>query len=407
MTGIDEELTALVLELAEPAVAAAVVRRLGADYVPLTRPTADTAPAAGGTGAAAARIVTGPVPGPRMAGGRETASPEDLARCDDLGDAEIQRLLAMDAPGVDAVLFANPRLSDEERRRMLSGVGPDGRPTPVHQRLVDLLWTAETRLLRRWLPLAVGSGDPAVAEVVLGRRVLHTEAGRLRLVAAVWEGHGPEAARTVLDGAGFPAGTVAAIEAALDAPSGLVDLRRRLAVEESGPRIAADLLALTDKHEWYVEQLVDEGTVLPWEELLRLHRESPLPYDAHRALAARPDCPRVLLLDLLRAGLPDLDDETPWLERALALGTVSPHDLFTYAGPAHRVLALLLSGDFASRRVWWEPSASRAEPGGLFRARLGTDEETWAVVLRLLPDFVGTVPELLETAVAAVAVPSG
>jgi hypothetical protein len=404
MSSIDPELADIVLGIAGPDIASAVVARLGGEFAaPEPRRSyldevMDHLTGRGDGVGTRPRILFGFASGDDP--GESGDDPEERARRGDLADDEIQHLLDLDEPGVDARLFVNPRVDDTERRRMLAGIRRDGRQGPVAAQLLDLLWSADIHRVRRWFSLAFASGDPEVALAIVGRVELRTEAGRLRLITAVWSRNGRDAARRVLDAASFSPDAKEAFGKALESADGLDELRQRLAAEEDPRHIVRFL------HELYEEprvaQLTAEGGALPWDELLRAHRENPLPKHLHAALAERPECPRALLLGLLAAGLSDdLDDDAPWLDAALARGDLSPEDVLTHARPACRSLTLLTSDEYINRRARWNASTPRAAAGELFHERLAERTEAWAVAIRLLPEFFGSVPELLGTAVAS------
>lgn len=382
MSGLTPELADIVRTLAGPDLAATLAARLGAEFV-VPNTVSQQESSSADTNGTPPRVLA------------------DLVVSDDLTDDELRCLLDFDDPHVDAWLFADRRLDDAERRRMLSGVRRDGRPGPVGAPLLDLLWNADMRRFEPRLPLAITSGDPDVAAVIVNRFELRTEAGRLRLVTGVWQRRGAAEARRVLHAASFPPATADVIEKALASPDGLDDLRARLATEEDPQQLCVSLRALTEDHESHVRQLVAEGTALPWEALLRTHAADPLRYALHVALAGQPDCPRQLLLDLVAAGLPTYEAKSAWLDEALAAGRLTPTDLLTHARPTARSLALLLADTHRDLRARWPTSLPLPAVRDLFHARLGTDTDAWAVAVRLLPEFRGSIPELLTTATAA------
>lgn len=94
-----------------------------------------------------------------------------------------------------------------------------------------------------------------------------------------------------------------------------------------------------------------------------------------------------------------------WLQLALRRGALTPEDVLTRAAPANRALAHLLRLLNSAERP-----ADRQELGtraaALTAERLGTDPETWAVCLQLLPTFAGTLTELCASAGATVRRPA-
>ena len=94
-----------------------------------------------------------------------------------------------------------------------------------------------------------------------------------------------------------------------------------------------------------------------------------------------------------------------WLDKAAALSLLTPLDVLYEAkpaGPAAAYLAYRHRG--AHEKGVPDPAADEASRKALELAttHLGEDPEAWALALRLLPDFTGTLPELLTTAAAIV-----
>ncbi|MDI2131569.1 hypothetical protein [Yinghuangia seranimata] len=331
--------------------------------------------------------------------------PTELALRPDLTPGELSALLALDEPDVDARLFGHLALDDRERRRMLDGIRSDGSRGPVGTPLLDVLWTMDLARLRRMLPLAIESGDPGVASVIVGRLEPQTESGRLRPIVAVWTRHDAEAAGRLLASASYPAAHTEEIARALAAPDGLDVLRARLAELADPAYIVASLRRLAhDRQSWWIEHIAAEGGVFPWAELLRSHQEDPLPDALRNALTALPDCPKELLITRLRKGLPEEGKADPWLDAALEAGALSPHDLLRHVSPAASALTLLRAPEHHDRRARWHASTTSEPTGDLFRATLGTDLDAWVVAVRLVEQFPGSIVELLETSRAATTV---
>ncbi|MCF2533939.1 hypothetical protein [Yinghuangia soli] len=340
---------------------------------------------------------------------QRTASltPAELALRSDLGPDELASLLALDDPEVDARLFGRSLLDDTERRRLLDGIRSDGTAGPVGTPIVDLLWRLDTLRFRRLLPLAIRSGDPAVAEVVVGRVELQTESGRLRPIVAVWARHGAEAARRILESSSYPAAHAKEIAQALADPDGLDVLRARIEVlADPASMIQAMRGVEADRQAGHVEQIAAEGGEFPWPELVRAHAEKPLPATLHGALAAVPGCPKEMLLLSLRAGSADDDGRAPWLDSALEQGVLSPRDLVEHMSPAASALEILEGPAGHDRRARWDAATARADLGVLFPAVLGEQADAWVVAVRMVGQFAGNICELLDTAVAMTHVPT-
>ncbi|MEV0373978.1 hypothetical protein AB0I10_29940 [Streptomyces sp. NPDC050636] len=320
----------------------------------------------------------------------------------------IDGLLDRDDPVINAELFEDHRLDQKERTRILAGVGRGGGAVPVHDRLISHLRDVHLSEYRDRLTAGITSGDSKVLDVVLDRLRLYTEAGRLRLVTALWERQGPDAVRELLTQARFhqdkrswPVRTQRAVLDALDAPGGLNDLRERLATEEDPVRVVAFLRNVRNPDEpaAYAERIrrmVSEGTKFPWDELIRAHAENPLPAYLLLALVEESDCPRYLLRACLSDALLRLTNYQWWIRRALRRGPLTPEDLLQCAHPAASVAAYPSNPYVRLDKGAW--SQAHAEVRKLAREHLGSNVEAWAVALRLLPEFHGTVPELIATA---------
>ncbi|MET9292710.1 hypothetical protein [Streptomyces sp. NPDC003077] len=321
---------------------------------------------------------------------------------------EIEALLDLDEPAVDANLFFYCGISQHERVRMLDGRLRGGGTRTVPGELLRVLEEANLGHYRRWLTAGLASGDLGVARVLVNRLRFHTPAGRLRLLVTVWERGGPEAVRTLLDHSRhrLPVTLQRLTKKALDAPDGLAHLKEHLAAAED----PAKLLAYLCKENWNADEklhkLTGDGVPLPWPALLTAHAEGTLPDRLVPELASLPDCPRDLLLRLLQRLDPNdrsgRDKYPDWLRSALRHGTLSPTDLLHHARPAEWALSVLLrtqEGDWVSPADW---APARAETDALIREHLGNNVEAWAIALQLLPTFTGSLAELIST-VGAVA----
>ncbi|UGQ08954.1 hypothetical protein LO772_18400 [Yinghuangia sp. ASG 101] len=322
---------------------------------------------------------------------------------------DLALLLALDDPDVNAMLFRYTRIGHEERRRILAGL-PYGtalgtahrtRDIPVADDLVEALAHHEIGDVRPWLLLCVDSGDPGLLRIMLGRAKVYSEAARLRLLVRLWVRHGPAAVEALLDETVFPTrrtdkhplppATLRTAREALASPDGLRVLREAADREASPDAVAAYLIgrggAVVGER---AEHVVAELGAIPWDAVLARHAAKPMNDEALEALAARPDCPRELLLALV--------ERCPTAPRALtgAAGRVlTPGDILHRASPAAQGAALL-SADMRNRAVRF------AAAGAELRAVLGDDADAWTVATRLLPDFSGTMAELAATAAAAV-----
>ncbi|WP_327689357.1 hypothetical protein [Streptomyces tubercidicus] len=322
-----------------------------------------------------------------------------------LSPEKLAYLLDLDEPQVDANLFFHCRLDDGERERMLAGRLRGGGTRDVPEELLRAMRETNLGHYRSRLIAGLESGDPGVARTLVERLRLRLPAARLRLLAAVWERGGPDAVREILAMDRFPVTFRRQTEKLLGLPDGLERLRVRLAEEEDPAKLVAFLSKPPGYGSSQLHKLTSEGIPLPWPELIAAHRSGALAAAPAEDLAERPDCPREMLLALLPHA-PEIGRyNSSWLQLALRRGALTPEDVLTRAAPANRALAHLLRLLNSAERP-----ADRQELGtraaALTAERLGTDPETWAVCLQLLPTFAGTLTELCASAGATVRRPA-
>lgn len=310
-------------------------------------------------------------------------------------------LLDLDDPEVNALLFQYGHLPAAERRRILAG-----RPrsvdrhneVPVADRVVDTVLSGyELADVRGRLLDCVYSGNATLVRVLLGRAKLYTEVSRLRLLVSLWERQGPAAVEALLDETEFPrrrsakhplpSRTLGTAREALARPDGLAYLHSKLADALAPDAVAAYLIgkggaAVRDR----VERVTEEIGPIPWEAVVRRHTDKPLDATALEALTEHDDCPAELLRALIRRPIDDL----PWRLRRTVRERLDAAELVAEARPARAALSLA--------------SADKIRP--LITAPLGDSVERWAVAARLLPDFPGSLTELVDTAASITAAPS-
>lgn len=366
---------------------------------------------------------------------------------------KVEELLVHDDPEINTKLYVYTPLTDEQRRGILAGrrFGPrpgtaaaeEPEPLPITDELIDRIRLSGRR---HWLLPICDAGDPRLARVLLGKIRLHTLAGQLHLLVRIWERHGAEEVRGLLEETEFPErrarkhplppATHEVVRGALESVDGLAVLRAELA-RARGPEGRVAFLRTQggspDQARPALERLAEEiGPGLPWAELAREHEREPLPDGLLGVLAGAGDCPEELRaagrvaklrldhdahphkstgprpspLDLVRHhALPFAPNpRNDWLDRAAALGTLTPLDVLYEAKPAGHAAAYLAYRHRGARENGPDPAALAAsrEALELATAHLGEDPEAWALALRLLPDFTGTLPELLTTAAAIV-----
>lgn len=314
-------------------------------------------------------------------------------------DDKLEYLLDLDEPAVDVQLWRHASLTRSERARLLAGRLRRGGTRPIPEELLaelDDIIISEGRAL---LLAGLESGELSVARRVIGRLRLYLPASRVRLLIAVWERGGPDAVREILAMDRLPVTLRRQTEKLLDAPDGLERMRARLAEEAAPHRLAAYLIKSGDRPERRLKRLLSEGMELPWPALVAAQQADPLPEDLLKVLVEEhPDCPRELLL----AGLGNAPVRwSGWTASALANGSLTLEDLLTHTAPAEAAVDLLhrfryghADGRFPEKN--WQPVRERA--AALTREYLDTDIEAWSVCLRLLPTFIGTLPELAATA---------
>ncbi|MFF7250679.1 hypothetical protein ACFZBU_43245 [Embleya sp. NPDC008237] len=269
---------------------------------------------------------------------------------------------------------------------------------------------------------AVHGHHTALLRTVLRRRADDLgPAGVLRGLVSLWEAQGRAALldprlRSLLRST--PA-TRQALRWALNAPDGLARLRAETLRHEHPDELVAAIRERPARAARYVPDSF-------WPAAMAAHEHDPLPRAALLLLARHPSCPAELLrraadvddrlavelaagsrehaLAALAGPLPPTSRQARlglgWFGNALADEVLSVREFVELGHPAARLLEALadLSGVFPDGHA--EASAMIAEHA---RATIGGDPEAWAVAVMLLPDFSGTVPELLATAAAVAA----
>lgn len=306
-------------------------------------------------------------------------------------EEELEYLLDLDDPQVDAELFRRRWLDDAERERMLAGRLRRGGTRPVPAELLTVLDEMPLADHREKLLIGLDSGDLGVALRVLGRLRLHLPSSQLRVLVAVWERRGPDAVRDLLALDRLPKTLRRRTERLLEEPDGLRQLRAHLAEETSPARRLAYLTAAPAQARTRLRRLRGEGVRPPWPELVAAHAAGPLPTPLLTALAEQPDCPPALLRGAL-AALPK--DGAEWLGSALEDGRLTREDLLLHGAPADAAVAALWRyTEDRSQPATWRPVLRRAR--ALTREHLGSDARAWSEALHRLPTFAGTLPELL------------
>ncbi|HEY1175555.1 MAG TPA: hypothetical protein VGF17_05315, partial [Phytomonospora sp.] len=282
---------------------------------------------------------------------------------------------------------------------------------------------------RDWPPrFAKSCPDSGLRTVILTKVHVRGEVPRLRIVLDEWERHGREGLPAMIKlgvaQSGLPAFTAAirrrveGLLADADEGAAMAELRTRVRDGES----AAGQVALLRKASAKYKPVATEHHDWHWDDLLAEHRREPFADRVLWDLSRAPGCPpelRALADGLihhwetdaeadLAAGKPVpevlaahalTESGTSWIRRLLRSGHVTWTDVFTWAGPAEEVLALVVGdggggggGDGDARGVL----------AGVVSRHLGAGADTWQLALAMLPEFTGSPVELLRTAGLAV-----
>ncbi|WP_405796837.1 hypothetical protein [Streptomyces sp. NBC_01506] len=369
----------------------------------------------------------------------------------------IEDLIPYDDPEVNAALFMHTDLTHAQRRHVLSGRRwQDGASadTPAADRLPlaeDLIGALRESARRPWLLACADSGDPVLCRILLGspRAKIHTPALELRMLVRLWERHGPDEVRALLDESDFPGRkrqpkhplsptTLATGHTALDAGADGVALLRAASEAAAGPAGRAGFLAekgagpeeddLGKAIELFNEE-IGPGPV-PWEELAADHAARPLHDRLLVRLGKMDGCPPALAAEcaaadlrlshpsyrprkgakpptvsemLTKLPLPVRDGRCHWLEKAHGVGQLSLPAVVRDAFPAQATVAFLARAlDLGDSPATEEVRETRREVAALTAEHLADNPEGWALALRLIPDFEGTLPDLLVASGAVV-----
>ncbi|RCV50383.1 hypothetical protein [Marinitenerispora sediminis] len=352
-----------------------------------------------------------------------------LARRGSLDAEAIERLMRLDEPEVNAQLFLRASATAPQRERLLSGRPFDparGTPLPLDPGLVE-------HLLRRsggWRPRdPVDCADPRLLRHILRHIRVRGVVPQLRLLLNAWERHGPAEAKALIEEKlqpvtysrnPFRRETKAAMKkllAAEDPDSALVELRRKVAEGES----AAWQIDAIRKEAWDNAELYREAHPWHWDELWKEHQREPFSVMSLAGLVNIPECPDTFRREAARTEQARdqwRDDAFSRLASHLPLpepppGTVTlPSGSGGTAGadlpdPDRARWSARLANDVPAENVLTQiaddsaADSARQELAVLLRATLDGNPEAWVLALRMLPEFSGSVAELLGTAAAA------
>ncbi len=340
-----------------------------------------------------------------------------LARHPRLDARVLRQLVTADDPAVNAVVYRNPRATPSLRRAIAAGTPyTPGRTQPVPVDRVALLGRAPTG--RPALAPLVGSGDPELTRLGLSLGV-RRQAQQYALLR-VWERHGSAAVRGLLDDPALARGlhpkVVALVAGALDDPDGCRRLRADCEAYEAPATLVRRLQ--TTRGTDTLRDLLHEPYAHDIEALAAGHRASPyLPRVAEELLRHEDatDEQRTLfrttvLNDLWRQGERIEGVVTPpgerlaegaldqysrsWAPECVRAGLLDPALLVTAARPA--LEAVMGLGRLAEDDGL--PAAVTAQLAALAGEWLAGRPEVWEVLLEALPEFPGTLAELLAHA---------
>lgn len=346
-----------------------------------------------------------------------------LARHSRLDTRVLARLLAVGDAAVGAAVYRNPRATHSLRRALARRLDT----VPMDPALRAELTDPRADVPRTWLAPLLCSGDPELTARALGAGARGV-AQRYAL-ARVWERGGPEALRGLLDDPAVARHLTrpvhAAAAAALEEEDGSGEaLRRWYAQGEpyDDPARLPGLLAVT-RGTSTLRDLLAEPYAHDLHALHKAHLEHPFMPKACEELArheAASDEQRMafrlsVLNEPWRAGGRRSGNVTPpeqrlkeeeldrdvvlWVEGVVAAGLLDPVALVRLARPAEHALAAL---DALDGRGLLGGAAAR-ELRAAAEAHLGDSAPGWAEFDRLLPEYPGSLRELLAEAGEAAA----
>ncbi|MFI6978954.1 hypothetical protein ACIBSV_10190 [Embleya sp. NPDC050154] len=326
-----------------------------------------------------------------------------------LSPAETAALLDRDEPEVNTLLYARAPLTLEQRVRLTSGTDRHGRPRAVPVSEQVAAWggrhTSPAEHHDR-VAAARQSGHPLVLRHFPWRLAGRTAGPQLAMLVRLWEYGGPDDVRELLGCATtprcghpacpWPAGTQAVVRRALAAgPAAGLDLLRRAAEEAVRPEVLIAELRVANPR---VEHPVHPGP-LPWPEILRAQAERSFDADVISFLLAKPDCPAEFYRAALRSpAVFQARAPATWVAQGLARGVITVLDVAGACTPAALAFRAVTTHARQSRHFLRTPQAREL----IRRVRTRLDNpDAWVVAVHLLPDFPGTLLELVDIAAAS------
>ncbi|OPC83848.1 hypothetical protein B4N89_25520 [Embleya scabrispora] len=327
---------------------------------------------------------------------------EALARNIGLDVRELARLVDKRVPAVDAAAYMSMRSTPSLRRTI-------ARRAPLDPGLrKELLAGGDRRTL---LPLVV-CGEPELAALALGfgcRKIAQQYA-----YIRVWERHGPEGVRELLDATGTSTAAQVRkrVEAALKAEDGLADLRASGEPYDDPATLPNRFQTRTSRTA--VRDLVHEPYAHDFPLLMAANRVEPFAYEALDDLIRHEDATdadraslQLELVNFLRDYGRRAVDFAPrewlrtkafnrdedWANAAVEHGLLDPVDLVDVAYPAHAVVASIKR---MSPTLVVGPMRDRLTE--LTRDHLAGHTEALAIAVGLVEEFNGSLAELVTLA---------
>jgi hypothetical protein len=336
----------------------------------------------------------------------------------------IELLMRLDEPAVNARIFFKSGATGPQRERLLAGrpARPGAtEPVPLDPDLVKQLmnrtagWRAGD---------AVDCADLTLQRHILSHVRVRGIGPQLRMLLNLWERHGAEEVAAFLDDEPTAVShtrkvirrevrtIIVKLLAREDRDAALAELRARVA---DGETARWQIAALREQYNPLAE-LFREAHPWRWAELLAEHARAPLPAAAVKGLANIPECPGDFRAEAAFISKEDLEEKVPgheatgttpqeylrarelsagvvtWIGQVVRAGLLTWDEVLEHACPAHEVLG----------RISGAPV--RTALARLVRVHLDPSPETWVLALRMLPDFTGSVAELVRTAAAATGV---
>ncbi|MGW0436365.1 hypothetical protein ACWDV4_27925 [Micromonospora sp. NPDC003197] len=337
-----------------------------------------------------------------------------LARRPELPAEAVEALASLADPATNLGLLFQAQATVRQRHQLINGIPfASGRtePVPVHLDAQKIL--TEDLGTKYLVPLRYHD-DPEIVQKCL-HRYLPSQNRMLRLIIDWWEldGH-PKRILERLPNS-IQVGVRKLVTELVDAPEAdeALERLRTAASETESPKHAVRRMRGGSAP----QALLAEGFHWDWDFLAQAHREKPFdPYILH-SLRALPDCPELLRDASLRANAHDIPPDrtpaeqrahkalasgkppaevlakqpvAPWVSHAIGCRNLAPVDVLRFGHSARQVLAIDLVDD-----------AFRTELAALVDKHLAGRPDAWLLALAMLPDFAGTVPELLSTAALA------